>query len=138
MSAESVLLHVFYSTLPSVNYIFKNGKPAIFIDKVFRTAIESEIAELTQEVADGHPHIYIKEDEKTVQSDMLDPMNVLRERFFKEFQAQQAAAVNPENDMGTSTQEALKPASTQAIAQAAAGGSGSALTARLTNLANKG
>lgn len=124
-------LHVYKSTLPSCSYIFKNGKQAPFISQVFRTDVPTEIDELDGEVAAGHPHIYIDANEKTVESDMLDPMAVLKARFFAQFQAEQAAATNPSNDMGSSDQTQVVPANSQDIASAAVGGSGEA---RLVNL----
>ncbi len=122
-------LRVFKSTIPSVNFIFANGKPAIFQQGVFRTAVDWEIAVLEAEIAAGHPHIYIDEAEREIDSELVDPMNALRAKIIGEYLAAQEAAVNPANDMGSTTQESLKPANSQDVAAAAAGGDGSQTTA---------
>lgn len=125
---------VFKSAIPSVNYIFGNGKPAIFVNGKFATTIESEIAELENEIRLGHPHIYIDENEKEIDSSAIDPISSLRAQIEKEIMDKMAAATNPENDMGTSEQEKLKVATSADVAQAAQGGSGTSLAARLVNL----
>lgn len=129
-------LRVFKSTIPSINYIFKNGKPAIFQVGVFRTDIEWEIKELEAEIAAGHPHIYIDEKEREIDSEMVDPMNALRAKIIAEFLEQQKKATDPNNDMGTSDQSPVKPANSTDVAAAAAGGDGnqSPVTARLMSL----
>ena len=128
-------LTVFKSSLPSINYIFKNGKPAIFINGAFRTDVDWEIGELTNEVKLGHPHIYIDKNEVTVDSAMLDPMAQLRARIIaEEAEKIRAAAGNPDRDMGTSEQQKLNVGTTRDIAEAAVGGSGTSLAARLVNL----
>lgn len=118
-------LRVFKSTIPSVNFIFANGKPAIFQQGVFRTEVDWEIAALEAEIKNGHPHIYIDEAEREIDSELVDPINALRARIISEYLAAQEAAVNPANDMGSTTQESLKPANSQDVAAAAAGGDGS-------------
>ena len=130
------MLRVFKSTIPSINYIFKNGKPAIFQHGVFRTNVEWEIKELEQEIAAGHPHIYIDDKEREIDSEMVDPMNALRSRIIEEFLASQKRALDPTNDMGTSDQSPVKPANSADVAAAAAGGDGnqSPITARLMNI----
>jgi len=125
---------VFKATLPSVNYIFRNGKPAIFINSRFATAIQTEIDELEAEIAAGHPHLFIDEAEKTIDAKLIQPMEALREKLRAEIMAEMAKAVDPTNDMGTSEQGPLKPANSQDIATAAEGGSGVGLAARLVTL----
>jgi hypothetical protein len=132
------LVHVFKSTMPSINYIFKNGKAAPFVGGIFTTDVQSEIDELEAEVLNRHPHIYIDEAQKIVQSEMLDPLNALRAKFFEEFQKLQAEkTMDPNADMGTSESQPVKPASSVDIAPAAAGGSGTALGSRLAMLKAK-
>ena len=128
------MLRVFKSTLPSVNYIFGNGKPAIFINGVFRTDIANEIFALEEEVKQHHPHIYIDPKETEIDSELVDPMNALRAKIIAEFVATQAAATALTNDRGTSDQSGAKPASTTDVASAAAGGSGAQLLANVAAL----
>ena len=123
-------LHVFKSTFPSMSFLLKNGKPCIFQQGVFRTSVEAEIKELMEEVGEvgrynsRNPHMYVDEDETTIQSDMVDPMNALRAKFIAEYIAEQTKALDPGNDRGASVQRGVGAANTQDIAAAAAGGSG--------------
>lgn len=128
-------LRVFKSTLPSVNFIFGNGKPAIFQQGVYRTNVEWEIVELEKEIAAGHPHIYIDQNEREIDSEMVDPMNALRAKIIAEFVAAQEAALNPANDMGSTEQQTVKPANSMDIAAGAAGGDGNSTSARLMKIA---
>ena len=122
---------IFKAQIPSVNYIFKNGKPAIFVQGKFATDIAAEVEELKAEIAAGHPHIYIDEKEAEIDSNLINPIQALRAQIEAELRAEMAAATNPANDMGNTAEEKLKPASSQDIAQAAGGGSGAGLAARL-------
>lgn len=138
-AAEDKVATIFKATLPSINYVFKNGKPAIFIEGKFITAVPAEVAELKDEIAAGHPHIYIDAKEAEIAASAIDPMAGLRAQIEAELMAKMAAATDPSNDMGKTEQEALKPASSTDIAVAAVGGSGTGLAARLMSLgiANK-
>ena len=131
-------LHIYKSTIPNVNFSFGNGKPAIFQQGRYHTNVDWEIAALDYEIAQGHPHIYKDPAELKVESEMLDPMNALkakmRAEILAEMQAASAQANDPSNDRGTSSQDAVKPASTIDVAPAALGGSGVQLAARLANL----
>jgi len=131
------LLRVYKATLPSVNYIFRNGKPAIFVQGKFATGVADEIAELDDEIAKGHPIIYVDAAEREIDSEAVDPLAALRAKIIAEYKASEAAAIDPTNDMGTSTQGALTPASTADIAVAAEGGSGVGLAARLMSVTKK-
>lgn len=127
-------LRIFKSTIPSVNYIFGNGKPAIFVNGVFRTDIASEISALESEVTQHHPHIYIDPNEREIDSELVDPMNALRAKIIAEYVAAQTAATALTNDRGTSDQSGAKPASTVDVSPAAAGGSGVQLLANVAAL----
>jgi hypothetical protein len=136
-------LRVYKATMPSVNFIMPNGKPVIFVNSVYYTDNEQEIATLDYEIKQGHPHIFIDSTQKEIESEDLNPMVALkkgvvaqmtREELVAALQAKEAAAIDPSNDMGTSDQSSVKPASTQDVAPAAAGGSGASLTASLKNL----
>lgn len=130
-------LRVFKATLPSVNYVFKNGKPAIFVQGVYTTDVPFEIEELDAEIATRHPHIFIDESMREIDSAKVDPIAALREKIIAEYQATMAAATSLDNDLGNSTQGALKPASSVDIAAASAGGSGAGLAARLVTMQTK-
>lgn len=133
------MLRVFKSTIPSVNYLFTNGKPAIFVNGTYRTDADWEITELEKEIALKHPHIYIDANEREIDSELVDPMANLRHRIIQEYLAKQAAATDPDNDMGTTDQNVkLIPTNSRDVAQAAVGAaSGAGLSARLANLTGK-
>ena len=131
------IMKVFKAALPSVNYVFRNGKPGIFVQGRYCTDIEAEIAELEDEISKGHPHIYIDKDEAEIDSNAVDPIAALRAKIEAEVRAQMAAATDPTNDMGSTTQEPLKPASSADVSEAAQGGSGVGLAARLMAVSKK-
>ena len=128
---------VFKVSLPSVNYVFRNGKPASFVGGKYLTDIPDEIAELEDEISKGHPLIFVDPNELEMDEKYLDPMVGLREKIIAEFLENQAKANDPTNDMGTSTQGSVIPANSQDVAVAAAGGSGATLVASLAALKNK-
>ena len=132
-------LRVFKATLPSVNYIFKNGKPAIFVNGMYTTDVPFEIEELDAEISTRHPHIFIDESMREIDSAKVDPIAALREKIIAEYKATMAAATSMDNDRGTAEAPKLKPASTSDIMEAAAGGSGvaGAVATRLMNLQTK-
>ena len=131
------ILQVFKATLPSINYIFRNGKPAIFIQGKYATGVEAEVDELNDEISKGHPHIYVDKEEATVDSEMVDPIQALRAKIEAQIRAEMAAATDLSNDRGTSEVEKLKPSSSTDVMDAAAGGSGVGLAARLMNVTKK-
>jgi hypothetical protein len=69
--------------------------------------------------------IYIDQNARTITAEQENPMLALRRKFYEEFQAEKAAQMNPGNDMGTSEQGKLNPASTTDIAPVALGGDAS-------------
>ena len=101
--------------MQSVNFLFTNGKAAVFQFGKFMTDNPDEAAALDAEIKNGHPHIYrpANESERTVQSDALDPMSMLRAKLRAEIIAEErainAAAVNPANNMGTSAAGPVVP-----------------------------
>lgn len=96
------------SRIPSCKYIFLNGKEAAFLQGVFVTGVSSEITQLDEEVALGHPTIYRDENDMTVDTEALSPMELIRaqarEEAIKVVRAEMAAATNPSNDRGNSDQ----------------------------------
>jgi hypothetical protein len=103
MSDTTSTVNLFFSVIPSCQYVFKSGKIASFVSGRYSTHIASEVEELNAEIAAGHPHLFVKKGEEKVLVADLDPVSALRKKFFAEFQAAQAAAIDPENDMGSSS-----------------------------------
>lgn len=130
------ILRIYKCSFMSTSFLMPNGKPCIFVNGVYRTDSPAEIAEFDKMIAEGHPHFYVDPNEREVDSAFVDPMAMMRHRIIEEYKASQAAASNPNNDMGTSDQSMkLNVATTRNIEEAAAGGSGSGLAARLMKIA---
>ena len=130
------ILTVFKSNIQSINYIFPWGTTAAFQFGTYRTEDVREIDHLSAEVKLKHPHIYIDDEEKTIDSALVDPVAALRARIIAEYEASRAVAEDPARDMGASDQSAVKPSNSRDVAVAMAGGSGGA-GASLINLKHK-
>lgn len=119
---------LYKSTIKFNNIVFPNGHVAHFKGGYFATDVPEQIEYLDAQIAkkgfDGI--IYIDPDAQTITAEQENPMLALRKKFYEEFQAEQRAHLNPNNDMGTSEQGPLKPASTTDIAPVALGGDGAA------------
>lgn len=117
---------VFKSHIPSCNFIFSNGKPAIFVGGKYITDNENEIQSLEYEIKQGHPHLFIDPDEREVAIPLSGNELVagLRAKIIAELEAEGRLASDPGRDMGSSDQSQVKPANSQDVAPAAAGGSG--------------
>lgn len=131
---------VFQATFPSINYIFRNGKPAIFVAGKFITDVKKEIDELREEIAGGQPHIRecTPEEVKVAVVPGADLMTGLKEKFFQEFMAEQKKAAMQQMEAAIKGSEyeqgKVAPASSSDIANAAAGGSGADLAAQLSKM----
>ena len=100
------ILQLYKIRLPNCvagKYIFLNGKEAAFIGGRYATAVPTEIEQLDKEIEMDHPHIYRDAEEMTMDSDVKDPLAVLRDKFFKEFQEQQAKTSNRVDKGNTET-----------------------------------
>ncbi len=133
-TVETPTKRLYWATMPFLNYVFKKGKMAVFKHHRYATDDPAEIEELDAEIAGKHPQIYFKADQKFLTAEMEDPMKALRAKFFAEFQAQQAAFIDPNNDMGKTSQEQIRPQSTTDIAAVAAGGDATQAAAKLVEL----
>lgn len=118
---------IFKCYIPSCSYFFKNGKQAAFLNGQYTTDNQQEISELMAEVGEigkhssKHPHIYVDADEQEIDSDALSPLEELKRKAREEVLAEMAAASNATNDMGTSIQGKLIPASSKDVEATAAG-----------------
>lgn len=68
MTIKRVYMH----TMPGTQYLFKNGKAAVFIAGRYETDVVDEIAELDAEIKTGIPYIYIDPKQKTVDTALQD------------------------------------------------------------------
>ena len=102
-------LTVFKSRADIMGYAFKSGKIVHFINGIYATSAKVEIEELTAECEAGHPNYYIDENQKTIDSEALDPIAALRAQIREEERAKIMAAVgNPMRDMGETKQGRLE------------------------------
>jgi len=115
---SKIAARVFRSNIPSVGYVFKNGKRANFIGGRYTTSIKHEIDELDAEIANSHPNFTANVEEVVETS---EPMAALREKFIAEYLEQQARNTDKGNDAGTSKQGKLNVANSTTIGAGAAG-----------------
>jgi len=126
-----VAARVFRSNIVTMRYVFKNGKVAPFLtkngrDSEYATNVKYEIEELDAEIEGGHPNISSKAEEVQL---VMEPVEALKARHFKEFLAQQSASVLKTNDAGSSEQVKLNVANSTTIQEGAAGSDSSAVPA---------
>jgi len=92
---------VFCCTLGSCSYTFAKGKSAIFTNGQFFTDVPSEIEELEKEIAAGHPHLFIDPAYTEVDTEKLDPIEIIRQKAIADYIKQQKElGENPARDMG--------------------------------------
>lgn len=96
-------LTLFKSRAPIMGYCFRSGKIVHFVNHMYTTTDEDEIKELTKECKAGHHNYYIDENQTTISSEQVNPMEALRESIRKEELAK-LIAQNPNRDMGTTPQ----------------------------------
>lgn len=100
---------IFKCKMPSCNYIFRDGTTGVFISGKLYTDNNAHISELKAEVgevgvnASKHPHIYVDPDECEIDSEMMDPIEVMKAKLRLEVRAEMAAATS-KGDMGSTDQ----------------------------------
>lgn len=125
---QEKMWHQFKSSISSCKFILSNGKNANFVQGVYRTDIESEVAELKREIEQGHPYIsYLGQ----VSAADLDPIAVIKRKAIEEYEAQKAATQNPKRDMGNTSDN---KSTLVASAATSAGVAGNAATMNLAHL----
>lgn len=117
------LVNQYFSRIPSVRYVFKDGTVANFTGDRYTTTDPKEVRELDEVVEQKNQVIYTKPGAERIDPDSLDPVLAFKKQVIAEYLANQAAASgNPNRDMGKSDSSGgVTPASTQAIAAITAG-----------------
>jgi hypothetical protein len=118
-----------------MNYVFSKGQIASFRFGMYFTDNPDFQAQLDNEVAQGHPQIYIDPNMPYVTLELEDPARAYRERIIADYLAAQAKHIDPSNDMGNSVQGPINTANSSTIASTAAGGDASQSAAKLVSLA---
>ena len=108
------VVNLFKSRASVMGYVFRNGKGVHFVDHNYTTTSQAEIDELNDEVANGHPDIYIDKDMVTVDTEMLNPMAVIRAKIREEERAAILKAIAAGNDMGSTEPGRLEGIATSA------------------------
>lgn len=127
-AAEPPPKRLYKSSTKFLNVITPKGKPLYFRHGMHITDIAEDIAYLDAEIESGGflGAIFIDPNARTITAEQENPMIALRKKFYAEFLAEQAAHLNPANDMGVSNQGKLNAASTTDIASVTAGGNAAA------------
>ena len=63
---------------------------------------EDEIAFLDEQIKLGHQMIFVKDNEKVVGSDAIDPLAAIKKKAVEDYLKQQERANDPNRDMGNS------------------------------------
>jgi len=109
--------HQFESTMLSCRHVFSNGKIAHFVNGVFRTNIEGEVAELQSEIKARNPYLSYRGE---VTADDFDPLAKIKKQAVADYIAQVAAQQAKTRDLG-STGSAVTSVSGMATSAAPSG-----------------
>lgn len=101
-------MSLFKSRAPTMGYVFKSGKVVHFMGGIYATSSKSEIEELTTECENSHPNFYMDPTQRTIDSEALDPIAVLRATIRAEEIAKLQAMGDPTRDMGSTPQGKLE------------------------------
>jgi hypothetical protein len=125
---QDKMWHQFKSSILSCKFILSNGKNANFVNGIYRTDLDSEVAELQEEIKQGHPYIsYLGQ----VSAADLDPISVIKKKAVEEYLAQQALTQDPKRDMGQTAENKSTLMASAATSQGVAGNAASVNLAHL-------
>lgn len=84
---------VFKSSISNMTYVLPKGKACHFINFEYHTDRKEEIEHLKEEIANGHPHIFIDENKKEIDTN-LDPLADMKRRIIEEYEADKKRAAD--------------------------------------------
>ena len=90
----------YFSTRPKISITMPDGGRIYFVGGQYITDKPKEIEFLNEQVALGHPMIYVQKGKETVTQAQLDPLAAVKARAIAEYVEQQAKQQNPARDMG--------------------------------------
>ena len=96
-------LTLFKSHAPSMGYVFRSGRTVHFAGGMFTTTNQAEIDELN-EVCQDSPCFYVDDGQRTVDSEDVSPIALLRKQIREEEIAKLIATTNPNRDLGETLQ----------------------------------
>lgn len=94
------ILKVFKSHIPSCSFFTSKGMQVPFIQGKFTTGNEEVIAELEQEIKSGHPHLYIDENEKEVDTEALSPLELIKQEAYEQAKRDLLKQMSENRDFG--------------------------------------
>lgn len=119
---------LYKSTNKFCNVITPRGKTLHFKAGMYVTDSPEEIEWLDSAIKNNEfaNAVYIDPNARTITAEQENPLLALKKKHIEEYLKEQAAMMNPENDMGTSEPGKLNAASTTSIAPVTAGGDAAA------------
>lgn len=138
-----IMHKAFKSVTPFMQYAFKDGTMAVFVNNLYHTDDINKINELMEEIGDiglgksRNPVLYIDENEQEVDPEALTPAAILEKQIRAKILAEMAAASDITNDRGTTDNSGFSASigNTQSAAQQETKvGVSSAALANLANL----
>ena len=120
--AETVQAKLYKSNMPSMKYVFTDGREAVFRAGRFSTIEKVQQDELDAEIVKGLPFVYVDKEEATADAGEQNLLAGLRDKIIAEYLAAQTAATDKSRDMGESDATGkLNMANSGTVADAAAG-----------------
>ena len=98
--SDDTKYHQYFSTRPKISIITPAGTRIAFAAGQYVTDVSAEIDYLNEQVAAGHPMIYVKKGSETVTKEQLDPLAAVKAKAIAEYLAQQEKQQDPSRDMG--------------------------------------
>lgn len=96
------ILKVYKSHIQSCSFFTSKGMQVAFIQGKFTTGNEEVIAELEAEIKSGHPHIYIDENEKEIDTEALSPLEVIKQEAYEQAKRDLLKQMMENRDFGMS------------------------------------
>lgn len=114
---------IFKATVPSMRFVFKDGVSGIFVNGKFMTDVDSQIAELMDEVKikgfgkSFHSTIYVDPTEEELDSEAPTPYEVLKKEMYDQAMADIKRSMNPAQNMGSTNSNHAASVATSATIQ---------------------
>jgi len=84
-------IHQYFSTRPKISIILPTSKRISFSGGIYVTDKEDEIAFLDEVVKQGNAMIYVKDDQRTITKEQLDPLHAIKQKAKEEAIAEMKA-----------------------------------------------
>lgn len=125
---SSKQFHQYFSNRMRLTIVTPRGKQLYFNGFTYVTDKADEIEFLDGEIAAGNKMLYVKEEQKVVTAEQLDPVAAIKKKAVEEYLAAQQSQQDPERDVGKSVKGAEKLVTSKTIANMMAGSNAGAAT----------